>query len=72
MLPDFFGVKRLPNSKRKTVDYFVGVENGKAVFNQNPMKADTFGFQSYANTLADVLAIADKKNKFESFKVSFS
>ena len=72
MIPEYFGVKKLANSKRKAVEYFVEVKDGKAIFSKNPMESDTFGFQSYANTLADVLAIADKKNKFESFKITLS
>ena len=65
-----FGVRRISNSKRKAVDYFVRVENNKVIFTTNPMEAFTYHSQEIANTIASVLEISDKKNKFQSFKIT--
>ncbi len=67
-----YAIKRIPANKRKSTDYFTGVENGKPTFSLHPMNSFT-DEKAHSNVglIADLLRCLDKKNTYEVFEIRF-
>lgn len=61
------GVKK---TNKKTTEYFVGVDDGKLSFSANPIEGFTCSDKLAMMTLAEVLALSDKRNTYETYNIS--